>query len=144
MHDKNKQFLIAAAALSALAAALHLACIFFGAPLYLAMGAGEQMANLAAAGSAYPAKITLLVSAILIVWSLYALSGSGMIRRLPLLRPALCAITAVYLLRGFAFIPLMPLIPGRSLAFWVWSSAVCAAIGLVHAIGLKQAWSRLR
>lgn len=143
MLNKPNYFLITAATLSALAAVLHLVCIAFGAPMYLAMGAGEQMVRLAAAGSSYPVKATLVIAAILLVWSLYALSGAGVIRRLPLLRLVLCAITAVYLLRGFAFYPLMTLLPGRSLTFWLWSSFICAVFGVVHLLGVRQAWSRL-
>lgn len=143
MHLRPNRYLIVGAALSATGAALHLACIAFGAPWYRFMGAGEEMAKLAESGSAAPAKITLIISSILLIWSLYALSGAGVIRKLPLLRTGLCAIAAVYLLRGFAFIPLMTLIPGRSLTFWLWSSAICAVFGVVHAIGIRQVWSRL-
>ena len=37
--------LVLAAALSAIAALLHLACIYFGGPWYRAMGAGEEEAR---------------------------------------------------------------------------------------------------
>jgi hypothetical protein len=86
---------------------------------------------------------TLVISSILVAWSLYALSGAGVIRKLPLVRPALCAITGVYLLRGIASIPLMGYFPGNSTSFWFWSSAICLAFGVVHLIGLRQVWSRL-
>jgi hypothetical protein len=144
MPNNPNKYLIVGAALSAVAAALHLACIVFGAEWYRAMGAGEQMAELAAAGSSYPTKITLFITGILMLWSLYALSGSGVIPRLPFLRLVLCAITAVYLLRGFGFFALMTIVPGRSMTFWLWSSAICAVFGVIHAIGLKTAWSRLK
>ena len=98
------------------------------------------MARLVEAGSSHPARVTLLITAVLLVWSAYALSGAGVFPRLPMLRTILCAIAAVFLLRGFVFFPLMPLFPGNSMAFWLWSSAICAAIGVVHAIGIKQAW----
>lgn len=136
-------WLMAGAALSALGAGLHLACIAFGAAWYRAMGAGEQMARMADAGSAYPVKMTLIVASILVIWSLYALSGSGLIGRVPLLRTGLCLIAAVYLLRGFAFYPLIALAPGRSPSFWLWSSVTCAVFGIVHAIGIARVWSRL-
>lgn len=129
--------------MSAIAALLHLGCIYFGGPWYRFMGAGEQMARLAESGSSYPAVVTLLIACILFIWALYALSGAGLIRRLPLLRAVLSAIAAVYLLRGFAFLPLMSVIPGRSLHFWLWSSAICAVLGVVHAVGLWQSWGRL-
>ncbi len=136
-------FLIAGAALSAVAALLHLACIAFGADWYRFFGAGEKMARMAAAGHWYPTVATLFITGILSIWSAYALSGAGVIGKLPLLRLALCAITAVYLVRGVAFIFLMPRFPGNSTAFWFTSSAICLAIGAVHLIGLRQVWSSL-
>ena len=132
-----------AAAFSAIAAVLHLACIYFGAPWYRAMGAGEGMARLAEAGSSRPTIATLFIAGVLCVWSLYALSGAGVVRRLPLLRSALVAITAVYLLRGLAGIPLMFMTTENTVQFWLWSSAICAVFGVVHALGLRQSWGRL-
>ena len=137
------RFLLAGAALSALAALAHLGCIVFGGPWYRALGAGERMARMAEAGHPYPTLITLLIAAVLALWAGYALSGAGVIRRLPLLRIALCAITAVYLLRGLAFVVILPWFPGNSATFWIVSSAVCLAIGGVHLAGVRQAWSRL-
>jgi hypothetical protein len=143
MRTSSSHLLVLAAALSAMAALLHLACIYFGGPWYRAMGAGEQMVRLAESGSSRPTIVTLFIACVLFVWSLYALSGAGIIRRLPWLRSCLVAITAVYLIRGFAFVPLMSAIPGRTLQFWLWSSATCAVFGVVHAIGLWQSWGRL-
>jgi hypothetical protein len=140
MPAEPNYFLIAGGAMSAVAAALHLGCILFGASWYRFLGAGEKMARLAEAGSSYPARVTLVITAMLLVWSAYALSGAGVIPRLPLLRTILCAIAAVYLFRGFVFYPLMPLFPGNSTTFWLVSGAICAAIGVVHAIGITQAW----
>ncbi|HEX3675729.1 MAG TPA: hypothetical protein VHU87_15775 [Rhizomicrobium sp.] len=115
----------------------------FGAPWYRAMGAGEKMARMAAAGNWRPAFITAIIATVLATWSLYALSGAGVIPKLPLLRLALCAITAVYLLRGIAGVPLAMFATGRSTAFWWWSSAICLAIGALYLTGLKQVWARL-
>lgn len=147
-HDRVRlsgvnRFLVAGATLSALAALLHVGCIAFGAPWYRFFGAGEQMAQLAIAGSWYPVGVTLAIAGVLGGWSLYALSGAGVVRRLPLLRSVLCAVTAVYLLRGIIFVPFAGEFPGRSATFWWWSSAICLAIGLVHLVGLRQVWSRL-
>jgi hypothetical protein len=143
MRAEINYYLVAGAVLSALAAVLHLAVIFFGAPWYRFFGAGERMARLAEAGSLYPAVVTVAIATLLLGWSAYALSGAGVIAALPLLRPALCAITAVYLLRGLAVIPLVltasvPLTP-----FWLWSSGICLAFGITHLIGLMQVWPRL-
>ena len=71
--------LIAGAASSAIAALLHLGCIVFGPSWYRFFGAGERMARLAAAGHIVPALVTVGIAAVLIVWSLYALSGAGVI-----------------------------------------------------------------
>lgn len=143
MNRTRNTFLIGGAALSGLAALLHLGCIVFGAPWYRFFGAGEQMAQMDLAGHWYPTVITLVITAILLTWSLYALSGAGVIRKLPLTRLALCAITGIYLLRGVAFTPLMAYFPGNSAVFWFWSSAICLVFGVVHLVGLRQVWARL-
>ena len=132
------------AALSALAALLHLGCILFGASWYRFFGAGEQMARMAAAGHWYPTVLTSGIVGILSGWSLYALSGAGVIRRLPFVRLVLCMITSIYMLRAVAFAPFHTYFPGNSAAFWLWSSAICFVVGLVHLFGLWQAWPRLR
>jgi len=135
--------LIAGGLLSALAAAAHLGCIVFGASWYRFFGAGERMVAMVERGAAYPIWITVAIAAVLLAWSAYAFSGAGLLPRLPLLKPVLCAIAAVYLLRGFLFFPLMPMFPGNSLAFWLVSGGVCALFGIVHALGIRQAWPTL-
>lgn len=136
--------LLAAAALSAAAALLHLGCIVFGAPWYRFFGAGERMAQLALAGSPVPALVTAGIAAVLALWSLYALSGAGVVARLPLLRTALCLIAAVYLVRGLAGLVLAATAPGENgVAFWLWSSAICLGIGALYLLGTWQAWPRL-
>jgi hypothetical protein len=144
MQSSRNTFLIIGAALSALAALLHVGCILFGASWYRFFGAGEQMARMAAAGHWYPTVLTSGIVAILSGWSLYALSGAGVIRRLAFVRLALCIITSIYMFRAVAFAPFHRYFPGNSTAFWLWSSAICFVIGLVHLVGLWQAWSRLR
>ena len=137
-------FLLAGAAMSAIAALLHLGCIVFGPSWYRFFGAGEGMAQLAAAGSPVPARITAGIAAVLTLWSAYALSGAGVIPRLPLLRTALCAIAGIYLLRGAAGSVLAAVAPGeRSVAFWVWSSLICLGIGALYCVGARQVWSQL-
>ena len=135
--------LLAAGIGSLLAAFLHLACIIGGPKWYLALGAGQKMARMAERGHWYPTVVTIAITAVLIVWALYAWSAAGMIQRLPLLRLGMCAITAVYLLRAFAFLPLQAVFPDNSTVFWIVSSCVCLVLGLLHAIGLHQVWSHL-
>jgi hypothetical protein len=120
LEEPRNAFLIAGALMSALAAALHVGCIVFGAPWYRFFGAGERMAQAASAGHWYPAVVTMAIA---------------------LLRPALYVITGIYLLRGLAILPLAVL--GRATPFWWWSSAICLLIGAVHLVGVLQVWPRL-
>lgn len=136
--------LILSAILSAIAALLHIGCIIFGAPWYRFFGAGEEMAQMAEAGSLQPTIITSFITIILGIWSLYALSGAGVIRKLPLLRTGLCVITAIYLIRGTAFIPLVSYIPAESFLFTIVSSGICFFYGAIHFIGLRQVWYILK
>jgi hypothetical protein len=131
------------AALSAIAALLHV-CIVFGGPAwYRFFGAGERMASGAAAGHLYPPVVTLLIACVLGVWAAYALSGAGVLQPLPLLVLALPVITAVYLLRGLAALALFVFARRRLTAFWVWSSLICLGFGVVHLVGLVQVWPGL-
>jgi len=136
-------FLIIAGILSALAAILHIGCIYFGAPWYRFFGAGEHMARLAEQGSMQPTMITGSIVLVLTTWSLYAFSAAGIIARLPLLRIALVLITAIYLVRGIAGFFLINSPMGRTPEFWLWSSAICLSVGVFHLIGLKQQWAHL-
>ena len=138
-----KSYLLVGSVLKATAAFFHLVCIVLGAPWYRLMGAGEGMARLAEQGSNKPTIITLGIAAILLIWSLYALSGAGVIAKLPLLRTGLSVITAIYLIRGMLgfFMINNPL--GRSPEFWIWSSAICLSFGIIHLIGLIKVWHKI-
>jgi len=136
-------FLIVAGILSAVAAILHLGCIYFGAPWYRFFGAGEQMALLSEQGSSQPTLITSGIVLVLSIWSMYAFSAAGITFRLPLTRLALILITIIYLTRGVVGFFLINSPMGRSPEFWVWSSVICLSFGVVHLIGLKQQWSSL-
>jgi len=141
MTSPGTGLLIAAAALSALAALAHLGVIIGGPDWYRFFGAGEGMARLAEGGSWRPALITFAIAIVLGLWAAYALSGAGLLPALPLLKPALVLITLVYTLRGIAGFVLAFAAPGgNSPAFWLWSSTICLVIGVVHAIGLYRAW----
>lgn len=135
--------LIVAGSLSALAAILHIGCIYFGAPWYRFFGAGEQMAVLSEQGSLQPTLITSGIVAVLSIWSIYAFSAAGLIFKLPLIRLALGLITFIYLARGVAGFVLINSPMGRTAEFWLWSSLICLLVGTVHLIGLKQQWASL-
>jgi len=131
-------YLIISGTLSAIAALLHLACIYFGAPWYRLFGAGEQMALMAEQGSSYPTVITLFIFSVLSLWSAYAFSAAGLIMRLPFIRLVMLLITLVYLIRGVAGFILVNNPMGRTPEFWLWSSGICLFIGIFHALGLQR------
>ncbi|MEG3087359.1 hypothetical protein [Sphingomonas sp. PB4P5] len=138
-------WLLAGGLLSLVAALAHLACILGGPEWYRAMGAGERMARLVAAGRIGPVVITLAIAMILAGFSAYALSGAGMLPRLPLLRPALIGVTAVYLARGLIlFWPAALKRPDLSPSFIFWSSVIVLTFGLIHLVGLWRGWADLR
>lgn len=137
-------WLLTAGVLSACGAALHLGCVVGGPSWYRFLGAGERMAKLAEQGSLEPALVAMFIAAVLGSWAAYAISGAGLLPRLPFLRPILVIITAIYLLRAAALpIMLVYLVPGRSVAFLTWSSAIVLIFGAVYAIGTWKAWAEL-
>jgi len=131
------------AALSAIAALLHLGIIAGGPAWYRFFGAGERLARAAAQRRWYPALVTLGIATVLGTWSAYALAGAGIIGALPMLKAALVAITAVYIVRGIGYAPLVLAKGGRLTPFVVWSSLICLVYGLVHLLGLVQRWPAL-
>lgn len=132
----NVYFLIGSI-LSAVAALLHVGCIYFGAPWYRFFGAGDGFAELAESGSKVPALATSVIVVVLVIWSAYGLSGAGIITPLPYLRPILVIITAIYLLRGFVGLLLVVFpVAGNSPLFWLWSSLICLVLGGVHLLGV--------
>ncbi len=143
MNANRNLMLILAGAGSLAASLLHLACIAGGPEWYRFFGAGERMVRMAARGHWYPTVLTFGIAATLCVWALYAWSGAGLLPRLPFLRLCLCVVTGVYLLRALAFVPLQTVFPDNSALFWFWSSGICFVLGLLHALGLRQVWSRL-
>jgi hypothetical protein len=136
-------WLIAAGALNAGAALLHLTCIAGGPAWYRFLGAGERMARLAERGSSRPALITIGIATILGLWSAYAFSGAGVLPHLPLLRPVLIAICAIYALRAAALPLMLGRMSDRSPAFLVWSSVIVFGFAIVHGIGIWLNWARL-
>jgi len=134
-------WLVAGGCLSALAALVHLACIFGGPDWYRFFGAGEGIARAAERGSWAPALITVGIAAVLTLGAFYAFAAAGLAPRPPLLRTGLVVMTAIYLLRGLVlFAPSslnrQDLTPG----FLFWSSLIVLVYGVVHAIGVQQAW----
>jgi hypothetical protein len=142
MHAQFNKFLILGAMLSAIAAALHLACIYFGAPLFRFLGTEAMAVMYESGNTTEPIIVCILLACIFLTWSAYALSGAGVIPKLPLLRTALVCISLIYLARGIAFPLLAPYFPENTMAFWYCSSAIVLIIGLIHVIGLVQVWNK--
>ncbi len=132
--DKNK-LLVWASAASGIAALLHIACIGIGAEAYRFLGAGEQLAQMAEQGHWYPTAITLMISTVLIVFSVYAASGAGLLPKVPLLKFGLLSISCIYLFRAFGVVLLVPMFPENSLTFWLVTSSICLVIGLLYGLG---------
>lgn len=143
MGQEHNLALMVAAALSAIAGALHVGVVLVGPRWYRLFGAGERLARAAEAGRLYPALITFGIAFVLFAWAAYALSAAGVLSPLPLLRPALVAITLVYLLRALAGPFVLPS-TGHSRRFVYVSSAICLGFALVHLLGLAQVWDRLQ
>ncbi len=136
----DNPFLIFGAVLSAIAALLHVGCIAFGASWYRFFGAGKRLTTMAAAGDWRATLVTSGIAVVLAVWSLYAFSAAGVVPRLPFIRTGLCMITSIYLLRGMTGFLIAASKNKSNSTFWWWSSAICLAIGLVHLVGVRQAW----
>jgi len=143
MLSPYNTWLVVGAVLSGVAALLHVAIVFGGAPWYRFFGAGERMASAAAAGRFYPAVVTFGIALILGCWAAYALSGAGVLPALPFLKLGLATITAIYLLRGLAIIPLLVAAREKATPFLIWSSVICVGYGVVHLVGLAQVWGQL-
>jgi len=137
------KFLIAAAIGNGLAAILHVGCIYFGASWYRFFGAGEQLALLAEQGSTQPTIITSFIVAVLSVFTLYSLSGAKVIRHIPLLKLALVGMTSLFLVRGIGGFYMMTKNTEQGVNFWLWSSLICLALGMLHGIGTRQMWHKL-
>lgn len=136
-------WLMAAAWMSLVASALHVAVIVGGPDWYRFFGAGEEMARAAERGSLVPALVTLAIAAILAGWAAYAFSAAGVLRPLPLTRTALVAIATVLLAR--AALGAVPSVwaPQQWPGFAIWSSLICFVLGLAFAVGVWLAWPHL-
>lgn len=138
--------MILGGSISVAIALLHIVIIFGGAPAYRYFGAGEEMAELAAAGSVLPALLTFFLAVIFTLWGLYAFSGAGLIRHLPLLRFGLVVIAGIYTLRGIGLVPQVfwmivspQAVAPQEIAF----SLASLFVGIAYLVGTISTWKRL-
>jgi hypothetical protein len=86
---------------------------------------------------------TIIIAGILGGWAVYAFGAAGVIRRWPLMRTALFAIAAVLIARSaLGFVPSV-WAPEHTVAFRIWSSAICLMLGSCFTVGLWKAWPEL-
>lgn len=146
-NDRGKTLLAAGGAFSAAIAVLHLAVIAMGPAGYRYFGAPDEFATMTAQGSFAPAVLTAVFALIFALWAVYGFGGARLIPRPPMVRLGLVLIAAVYLLRGLSAVPeallLMRTRDAFPPRFFVFSIA-SLLIGLCYAIGVRQAWRRLR
>jgi hypothetical protein len=127
-----------AAVFCVIAAALHFACLTWGAAGYRFLGAGEKAAAAVEAGDRRPHVSAVVVGSILLVWAAYAMAGAGVFPAMPLMRPVLLLISGVLLARALLFPLLRPLFPGNSMKFWLISSIAVGVLGLLFLVGALQ------
>lgn len=84
--DRGRSLLTVGGSCSALLAALHVVVIAVGAPGYRYVGAPDEFAMQAEAGSRAPAILTAMFAAIFAIWALYGFGGARRLRRPPLVR----------------------------------------------------------
>ena len=130
--------LLIAAILCVIAAALHFACLIWGAAGYRFLGAGEKAAAAIEAGDWRPHISAVVVGFILLVWAAYALAGAGVLPTMPLMRPVLFLIAGVLMARALLFPLLRPIFTGNSLKFWLISSSVIGVLGFLFLVGALQ------
>lgn len=127
--------LLLAAALCVIAAALHFACLVWGAAGYRFLGAGEKVVAAVEAGDRRPHVSAIVVGSMLLVWAAYAMAGAGVLPAMPLMRPVLFLIAGVLLARAVLFPLLLPAFPGNSMKFWLLSSLAVGVLGLLFLVG---------
>jgi len=121
-----------AAGLDFAAAALHLAIIVGGANWYRFFGAGEQMAQWAEQGRAWPAVLTAGIALALAGFGVYTLSLGMCCEALPWRREVVWAITVIYAVRAGMVLLLAPWVVSLRTPFMLWSSLVCGVFAVAH------------
>ena len=119
-------------------AIFHVVCLIGGPEWVAFAGAPEWAVESVRQGTWIGPAVTLLITALLIVWALYAFSGANKFRRLPFLKSFLGVTAFILIVRGLIFLPLLP--------NWNWDSPLyifhgslsffVLALGLAYAFGL--------
>ncbi len=104
MHNN---YLFIATILMLLITLLHVAVIIGGASWYRFFGAGEKMARLHENASLYPILITVFVTALLLIGTLYTYCAYSNVCILLYSKEVLIVMSVIFISRGLFFIPLM-------------------------------------
>ncbi|OYU44267.1 MAG: hypothetical protein CFE44_13890 [Burkholderiales bacterium PBB4] len=134
MNSASIALTVSGAAL-AIAALLHFACIFVGAPGYRLLGAGDQIVLAVQAGDFRPHLSAGFVGGALLLCSWYAIAGAGHFKSPPLQQFVLYTVSLLLLARAILFPLLKPHFPGNSGTFWLVSSTACGILGALLLYG---------
>ncbi|MFT4926060.1 MAG: hypothetical protein ACI8WB_002158 [Phenylobacterium sp.] len=135
-------FLVLAAFIAMGTAIAHMSCIFLGPECYAAQMAPPQIIESAKNGT-YLAPIgTVLVSAIFIVFGLYALSGAGIIRQLPFLKVMSYTIATLCIIRGILPLQLWLRHPDKVNDVVFYTGIIWLVTGLLFLFGHRMCGSR--
>ena len=127
----------------ALVSLLHILIMIGGADWYRFFGAGEEAARMVEQGSWKPLLSAIIVTVVLAIFSLYAISGALKGPSLPFFRTVMFLISAVFLIRGIVGIPMVLWVDSpymielrHRMAFISFTSIVSFCIGGCYLYGL--------
>lgn len=137
-----KLSLVVAALFCVAAACLHFACLFWGAPLFRLLGAGEQVAQLAESGHPQPLFMAGLVGCVLCFFGYLCAALAGLAKDAAWMRYLVLVFALVLFMRALCFPFLRPFFEGNSDLFWWSSSAICFLLASTISFGLWQVWNK--
>ena len=123
--------LLTVAGIALFTAVAHMSCIVLGEGCYRAQLAPEAIVNSAIAGTWLAPVGTILVSALFLVCSVYAISAAKIIKPTPMLRLGIFTISGLCVLRGVATLPLAYLYAGKVTYFIIFAGVVWFLSGVL-------------
>jgi hypothetical protein len=129
LPSDNTVPVLLAATVTCCLAVLHFALLIWGANGYRTLGAGEQMAQAAAADDWRPHAIAIGIGAALMLCAGYALSTSPLVMRTPVRPEGLLVISGGFLFRAFGAPLIKSYFPGNSRRFWIVTSLCSGVVG---------------
>jgi hypothetical protein len=127
-----------AAGISLFGAVIHFAAPWLGPEWYAFLQAPPKVVASARAGTWFAPAGAIVIGALMLICSLYALAGAGRLRWLPFAQMVQGTIAAICLLRGLLVVPYLYKFPDRVWTFDVVASLVWLAAGLGFLAGILQ------